>query len=157
VPGDGAREGAELSGIGVRTEPLPRDRNFCLGGEPGEFVLNHANAADPSFPLEIKNAGMRVLTTRVPELPRPFQGPPLAGRDIAEHGEQPEIANAFANSLDYFDPFGGNPVSCAIGPAALSDVRGEDLPPNVIEIKPLMAFTRSDADRVSRLLDEVLS
>ena len=37
------------------------------------------------------------------------------------------IAEAFANGMEYFNTFGGNPVSCAIGLAVLDVVRDERL------------------------------
>ncbi len=38
-----------------------------------------------------------------------------------------EIADAFANGMEYFNTYGGNPVSCAIGLAVLDVVRDEQL------------------------------
>jgi 4-aminobutyrate aminotransferase-like enzyme/Ser/Thr protein kinase RdoA (MazF antagonist) len=38
-----------------------------------------------------------------------------------------EIADRFANGMEYFNSFGGNPVSCAIGMAVLDVVEGEGL------------------------------
>ncbi len=39
----------------------------------------------------------------------------------------PEIAASFANGMEYFSTFGGNPVSCAIGLAVLDVMFDEDL------------------------------
>lgn len=39
----------------------------------------------------------------------------------------PEIARSFANGMEYFSTFGGNPVSCAIGLAVLDVMFDEDL------------------------------
>jgi 4-aminobutyrate aminotransferase-like enzyme len=38
-----------------------------------------------------------------------------------------EIADSFANGMEFFSTFGGNPVSCAIGLAVLDVIRDEDL------------------------------
>ena len=39
----------------------------------------------------------------------------------------PELAASFANGMEYFNTFGGNPVSCAIGLAVLDVLRDEKL------------------------------
>ncbi|XP_030642299.1 5-phosphohydroxy-L-lysine phospho-lyase [Chanos chanos] len=46
-----------------------------------------------------------------------------------------EIANAFtANGVEYFNTFGGNPVSCAIGLAVLDVIEREDLRGNALRV-----------------------
>ena len=42
----------------------------------------------------------------------------------------PEIAASFNNGLEYFNTFGGNPVSCAIGLAVLDVIEHEQLQPH---------------------------
>ena len=37
-----------------------------------------------------------------------------------------EIADKFNNGMEYFNSFGGNPVSCAIGNAVLNVIEDED-------------------------------
>ena len=41
-----------------------------------------------------------------------------------------EIADAFANGMEFFNTFGGNPVSCAIGMAVLDVIENEGLQEN---------------------------
>ena len=46
----------------------------------------------------------------------------------------PEIAASFANGMEYFNTFGGNPVSCAIGLAVLDVIEGERLQENSLTV-----------------------
>jgi 4-aminobutyrate aminotransferase-like enzyme len=45
-----------------------------------------------------------------------------------------EIANAFDNGMEYFNTFGGNPVSCAVGLAVLDVIQDENLQENAQEV-----------------------
>lgn len=45
-----------------------------------------------------------------------------------------EVANVFANGMEYFNTFGGNPVSCAIGKEVLSVIKDEKLQQNALEV-----------------------
>lgn len=45
-----------------------------------------------------------------------------------------EVANAFANGMEYFNTFGGNPVSCAIGKEVLQVIKDEKLQENALKV-----------------------
>ncbi len=46
----------------------------------------------------------------------------------------PEIAASFANGMEYFNTFGGNPVSCEIGLAVLDVIREERLQEHALRV-----------------------
>jgi 4-aminobutyrate aminotransferase-like enzyme len=61
-------------------------------------------------------------------------GKPMGnGHPLAAVVTTPEIAEAFANGMEYFNTFGGNPVSCAIGMAVMDVIENEGLQENAIE------------------------
>jgi 4-aminobutyrate aminotransferase-like enzyme len=58
-------------------------------------------------------------------------GKPMGnGHPMAAVVTTPEIADAFHNGMEYFNTFGGNPVSCAIGMAVLDVIEQEALENN---------------------------
>ncbi|HEY4334032.1 MAG TPA: aminotransferase class III-fold pyridoxal phosphate-dependent enzyme [Ilumatobacteraceae bacterium] len=60
-------------------------------------------------------------------------GKPIGnGHPMAAVVTRPEIAAAFANGMEYFSTFGGNPVSAAIGLAVLDVIRDEHLMHNAL-------------------------
>ncbi len=59
-----------------------------------------------------------------------------------------EVADAFANGMEYFNTFGGNPVSCAVGLAVLDVVAEEGLQDNARVVGAhLLARLRGLAER----------
>ncbi|MCP4418662.1 MAG: aminotransferase class III-fold pyridoxal phosphate-dependent enzyme [Chloroflexi bacterium] len=58
-------------------------------------------------------------------------GKPMGnGHPIAAVVTTPQIADSFANGMEYFNTFGGNPVSCAVGLAVLDVLEQENLQEN---------------------------
>ena len=45
-----------------------------------------------------------------------------------------KVANKFANGMEYFNTFGGNPVSCAIGSQVLKTIRQQELQENALTV-----------------------
>ena len=61
-------------------------------------------------------------------------GKPMGnGHPLAAVITTPAIADVFANGMEYFNTFGGNPVSCAIGMAVLDVIEGENLQQNALK------------------------
>lgn len=55
-------------------------------------------------------------------------GKPMGnGHPLAAVVTTPEIASVFANGMEYFNTFGGNPVSCAVGLAVLDVIEQDGL------------------------------
>jgi 4-aminobutyrate aminotransferase-like enzyme/Ser/Thr protein kinase RdoA (MazF antagonist) len=62
-------------------------------------------------------------------------GKPIGnGHPLAAVVCTPAVAEAFANGMEYFNTFGGNPVSCAIGTEVLRVIRDEGLQENALAI-----------------------
>jgi len=62
-------------------------------------------------------------------------GKPLGnGHPLAAVVCTQEVADKFANGMEYFNTFGGNPVSCAIGAEVLKTVKREKLQENALVI-----------------------
>jgi 4-aminobutyrate aminotransferase-like enzyme len=62
-------------------------------------------------------------------------GKPIGnGHPLAAVVTTPEIAASFNNGMEYFNTFGGNPVSCAIGLAVLDVIEEERLQENARKV-----------------------
>lgn len=62
-------------------------------------------------------------------------GKPIGnGHPVAVVACTREVADAFANGMEFFNTFGGNPVSCAIGKAVLDTVRNENLQQHALDV-----------------------
>jgi 4-aminobutyrate aminotransferase-like enzyme/Ser/Thr protein kinase RdoA (MazF antagonist) len=62
-------------------------------------------------------------------------GKPLGnGHPLAAVACTQEVADSFANGMEYFNTFGGNPVSCAIGTEVLRVVKREQLQQQAYEV-----------------------
>ncbi len=76
-------------------------------------------------------------------------GKPIGnGHPLAAVVTTPEIAASFNNGMEYFNTFGGNPVSCAIGLAVLDVIAEEHLQANALRVGThLMDGVRSLIDK----------
>ena len=62
-------------------------------------------------------------------------GKPMGnGHPLAAVVTTREIADAFDNGMEYFNTFGGNPVSCAIGLEVLTILQEDELQQNALEV-----------------------
>jgi len=62
-------------------------------------------------------------------------GKPIGnGHPMAAVITTPEISEAFDNGMEYFNTFGGNPVSCAVGLAVLDVIEEEGLQRHALEV-----------------------
>ena len=76
-------------------------------------------------------------------------GKPMGnGHPIAAVVTTPEIAGAFNNGMEYFNTYGGNPVSCAVGMAVLDVIQSEGLQANARQVGAYLL------ERLSRLKEK---
>ncbi len=62
-------------------------------------------------------------------------GKPIGnGHPLAAVVTTAEIAQSFHNGMEYFNTFGGNPVSCAVGTAVLDVIEDEQLQQNALQV-----------------------
>jgi len=74
-------------------------------------------------------------------------GKPLGnGHPVAAVVCTKEIAEAFANGMEYFNTFGGNPVSCAIATQVLKTIQEEQLQANALEVGD---YLKQELERLS--------
>jgi 4-aminobutyrate aminotransferase-like enzyme/Ser/Thr protein kinase RdoA (MazF antagonist) len=74
-------------------------------------------------------------------------GKPLGnGHPIAAVVCTQEVADKFANGMEYFNTFGGNPVSCAIATEVLRTIKREKLQENALQIGE---FLKSELKKLS--------
>jgi 4-aminobutyrate aminotransferase-like enzyme len=67
----------------------------------------------------------------------------------------PEIANSFANGMEFFSTFGGNPVSCAVGLAVLDVVRDEKLQQNARKVGEYWLMGLAELQKRHELIGDV--
>ena len=61
-------------------------------------------------------------------------GKPIGnGHPLAAVVTTPEIARSFDNGMEYFNTYGGNPVSCAVGMAVLDVIEQEGLQEHALD------------------------
>jgi len=75
-------------------------------------------------------------------------GKPIGnGHPLAAVVTTPEVAASFETGMEYFNTFGGNPVSCAVGLAVLDVIAEERLQEHALEVGlHLLAGLRGLAD-----------
>ncbi|APG65378.1 peptidase M23 [Tenacibaculum todarodis] len=75
-------------------------------------------------------------------------GKPLGnGHPIAAVACTQKVAEAFANGMEYFNTFGGNPVSCAIATEVIKTVKTEKLQENALEVGE---FLKAELHKLSK-------
>lgn len=67
----------------------------------------------------------------------------------------PEIANAFHNGMEYFNTFGGNAVSCAIGMAVLDVLENDGLQQHALEVGGYLQNALRELQSKHRLIGDV--
>lgn len=83
-------------------------------------------------------------------------GKPIGnGHPLAAVACTPEIADAFANGMEYFNTFGGNPVSSAIGLEVLKIIKEEQLQENALSVGEYLKSGLRDLQKKFPLIGDV--
>ncbi len=83
-------------------------------------------------------------------------GKPLGnGHPVAAVVCTKEVAEKFANGMEYFNTFGGNPVSCAIATEVLKTVKREQLQNNALEVGNYLKTELKKLSRTFSILKDV--
>jgi 4-aminobutyrate aminotransferase-like enzyme len=83
-------------------------------------------------------------------------GKPMGnGHPLAAVVTTPEIAASFANGMEYFNTYGGNPVSCAIGLEVLRIIDDEDLQGNAARVGAHLESRLRDLMRCHEVIGDV--
>jgi len=83
-------------------------------------------------------------------------GKPIGnGHPIGAVITTPEISNSFANGMEYFNTFGGNPVSCAVGLAVLDVIRDDALQRNARNVGTYFMNELRRIQKKHRLIGDV--
>lgn len=83
-------------------------------------------------------------------------GKPLGnGHPLAAVATTPEIAASFDTGMEYFNTFGGNPVSCAVGLAVLDVIRRERLQENALKVGAYLKSRLEEIKKTCRLIGDV--
>jgi len=83
-------------------------------------------------------------------------GKPIGnGHPLAAVVTTPQIARSFVTGMEYFNTFGGNPVSCAIGLAVLDAIRDERLMANAAEVGGYLSAGLHELQRRHECIGEV--
>jgi 4-aminobutyrate aminotransferase-like enzyme len=82
-------------------------------------------------------------------------GKPIGnGHPLAAVVTRRDIAEAFDNGMEYFNTFGGNPVSCAVGLAVLDALEEDGLQANALHVgKQLLAGLKSFVGKYEMVAD----
>jgi 4-aminobutyrate aminotransferase-like enzyme/Ser/Thr protein kinase RdoA (MazF antagonist) len=83
-------------------------------------------------------------------------GKPIGnGHPLGAVATTPDIAASFANGMEYFNTFGGNPVSCAVGLAVLDVIRDQQLQQNALRVGNRLLGGLRDLARRHPLIGDV--
>ncbi len=83
-------------------------------------------------------------------------GKPLGnGHPVAAVVCTKEVAERFANGMEYFNTFGGNPVSCAIATEVLKTVKREQLQENALQVGNYLKIELKELSKTFSILKDV--
>ena len=77
------------------------------------------------------------------------------GHPISAEVTTKEIADRFNNGMEYFNSFGGNPVSCAVGKAVLQVIEEEKLQANAFQVGDYLMDQLNDLKQRHNIIGDV--
>lgn len=104
---------------------IRRAGGLCIADE---VQTGFGRVGDAFWAFELQGATPDIVTL----------GKPMGnGHPVGAVATTREIADTFANGMEYFNTFGGNPVSCAAARAVLAEVRDRELQARAKEVGAL--------------------
>ena len=111
-----------------------------------EVQTGFGRVGEAMWAFELQNAVPDIVT----------MGKPMGnGHPLAAVITTKPIANAFANGMEFFNSFGGNPVSCSVGMAVMDVIENEQLQESACAIHAQLVASLHDMQEKYSLIGDI--